>query len=67
MKLEQIQQSIPAPLYAGLNWTAAVTGLAAFLTTWVPIIVGILSGVWIALQIFLAWPRIKSEFKRRFL
>lgn len=46
--VEEIQQHIPS----WLNWTAAFTGLASVLTTWVPIIVGILSGIWIGLQLW---------------
>jgi hypothetical protein len=51
LKVEQIQQAIPHSWV--LNWTAAIAGIASFLTTWVPIVVGLLSGVWIALQIWL--------------
>lgn len=50
-KLEQIQQHIPQSVV--LNWTAAITGLASVLTTWVPIVVGVLSGIWICAQLWL--------------
>ncbi|HEU4344753.1 MAG TPA: hypothetical protein VFU31_24625 [Candidatus Binatia bacterium] len=51
MKLEQIQQAIPQTGW--INWPVAITGLASFLTTWVPIFVGILSGIWIGLQLWM--------------
>lgn len=51
MKLEQLQQAIPQSNI--LNWAAAFAGLATFLTTWVPIVVGLMSGIWIGLQIWI--------------
>jgi uncharacterized membrane protein YuzA (DUF378 family) len=52
-KLEQVAQHIPNS--ATLNWVAAITGLASFLTTWVPIVVGVLSGIWICVQLWLVF------------
>lgn len=51
--LEHVNNAVPAPLQACLNWTAALTGLASILTTWVPIVVGIMSGTWMACQLWL--------------
>lgn len=47
------QQSIPQSITTTLNWAAAATGIASFLTTWVPIVVGLLSGFWIACQVWM--------------
>ncbi len=55
LKLEQVQQHIPQQIQSTLNWTAAITGLVSFLTTWVPIVVGLLSGVWVCVQLYIAW------------
>jgi hypothetical protein len=49
--IEQVQEAIPHSSW--LSWTAALTGLASVLTTWVPIVVGVMSGIWIGLQLWI--------------
>jgi hypothetical protein len=61
MKIEQIQQAIPQSGW--INWPVALTGLTSLLTTWVPIVVGVLSGIWICLQIWLFFTT--KPWKRR--
>lgn len=53
MSLEQVISSIPTPVQHSVNWTAALTGLAAILTPWVNLGLGLLSGFWIACQVWL--------------
>jgi hypothetical protein len=53
--IEKFQSAIPSGWLAGINWSAAVTGLAYFFTTIVPAIVGLLSAFWLGLQIYIAF------------
>ena len=53
MKLEQIHESIPPALGHVLNWTAFGAAMGWVFGTVVPAIVGVLSGVWLGLQIWL--------------
>jgi hypothetical protein len=64
MKLEQIQQSIPPGAQTLLNWTAFTSALGWVFTTIVPAIVGVLSGVWLGIQIYTAW-KTRPWSKRR--
>ena len=64
MKLEQIQQAIPQPIATLINWTAFTTALGWVFTTVVPAIVGVLSGVWLGIQIYTAW-KTRPWSKRR--
>lgn len=53
MSLQQTIDAIPAPVQFCANWTAALTGLAALITPWVNLALGLLSGFWIACQLWL--------------
>ena len=55
MRLQDLQEAIPHPLQTALNWTSFLAGLGWFFTNIVPAIVGVLSGIWLAIQIFTAW------------
>lgn len=64
MKLEQIQAYIPQPVATLINWTAFTTALGWVFTTVVPAIVGVLSGIWLGIQIYTAY-KTKPWSKRR--
>ena len=55
MKIEQIQQAIPNGAQTLINWSAFFTALGWVFTTVVPAVVGVLSGIWLAMQIYIAW------------
>lgn len=59
MKLEQVAQAIndhvPHGVLQFINWTAFASALGWIFTTVVPAIVGVLSGTWLAMQIYIAW------------
>ena len=54
MKLEQIQQAIPQPVNAGINWTAVGAAFASFLG-YLPGIAAGLSILWLLFQFWVAW------------
>ena len=55
MKLEQIQEFIPQSVQTLLNWSAFATALGWVFTTVVPAVVGVLSGIWLGMQIYIAF------------
>ena len=64
MKLEQILQAIPQPVATLINWSAFASALGWVFTTVVPAIVGVLSGIWLGMQIYIAF-KTKPWKKRR--
>lgn len=54
MKLEAIQQAIPAPVNTGLNVSAVGTAFASFLG-YLPSIAAGLSVAWLLFQFWVAW------------
>jgi hypothetical protein len=55
VKLEQIQQLLPKPVEQLINWSAFASALGWVFTTVVPGIVGVLSGIWLGIQIYTAF------------
>ena len=62
MKLEQIQQAIPAPVNTGLN-VGAIGTTVATVAGWLPAIAALVSIVWLSLQIWVFF--IKKPWKKK--